>query len=488
MSKANSTIYELHIRRRHLFLEANKKYNSGNNLKPLYADISKEERALRLKLVNQFSAIPPKNISDPSLRRQIKIFQKVQLIGLEDKDYYEVQSQLKTLKEVGRVPCVCDFNTDDCNAADVPLIAHIPKINDVITLSKNLEELNYYWVNWRLAQNLVIRQNFYSYLFAMRKAASFNGHVTPSRTWYLYFEDEHLMLKEFEYAIKQIRPVYRQLHALVRSQLVKRFSPQDANICSDNHIPAPLMDKVMAHAWRAKGCLMPPFPDRKLPDIKEKMDAEVFNPPRINEIASDFFTSMGIKPFPHFFWSLYARKIAEEEIKDDCKAEIYNFPPDIALKYCPKADFKKFLQMHGHMAELHYNLHKSKQPFGLDKEPCPGFSSAIGEAAIISAGSPRYLEKVHLIQNYTLDTQLSMNRLFRLGVHTLFSVNMYFVYEKILVDAMDHRVRPSDINCAYWQYQDKYAGVSPPEKRNEKTFDPGQKFFSQLDTEKPNTV
>lgn len=488
MKQANFLISRLHNRRKNLFLIANKKYNSGSSYRPQFDEINSEERYLRLGLAKNFSGIPVQNITDKTLARQIDLFHELQLIGLEDSDYDEVKSQLKVLKDLARSPVVCDFKVEDCTAAVVPMVAQIPKINEVIITSKSLEEVSYYWTNWRSSQSNLIRGNFFSFLYSMRKAASFNGHVTPSRTWYLYFENENLMLKEFEHAIKQIRPLYRQLHALVRHQLIKRFSPQDKNICSDGHIPDHLMDKVIAHAWKAKGCLMPPYPDRKLPDIKEKMDADFFNPPKVNEIASRFFETMGIESFTPHFWSLYARKITDEEIKDDCKAEIYNFPPGVALKYCPNADFKKFLQMHGHMAELHYNLKKGALPFGLDNEPCPGFSSAIGEAAIISAGSPRYLEKVHLIQNYTLDPQLSMNRLFRLGVHTLFTVNRYFVYEKILVDSMNHRVKPSDINCAYWSYQDEYAGVSPPEHRNEKTFDPGYKFFSLLDPEKPNTV
>lgn len=486
MEKASAEMAKLHDQRRILFLSVNQKFSAGANYKSQYEEISSKERVLRLGLAKNFSGVPLVNITDPTLQRQVDLFHELQLIGLEDSDYSNVKSQLKVLKDLGRTPVVCDIETEDCNTAGVKLVAQIPTINELITMSSNLEAISYYWMNWRSAQSNVIRENYFNFLYSMRKAAAFNGHVTPSRTWYLYFEDEHLMLNELEHAIEQIKPLYKQLHALIRSQLTNRFKNTD--LCSDGHIPDHLMDKVIAHAWRAKGCLKTPYPDKKLPDIKESMDNNVFNPPKINDIASRFFESMGIDSFSHNFWVKYYRKIPDEEIKDECKAEIYSFPPEVALKYCPKADFKKFLQMHGHMAELHYNWKIGNLPFGLDKEPCPGFASAIGEAAVISAGSPRYLEKVHLIRNYTLDPQLSMNRLFRLGVHTLFGINRYFVYEKILVDSMDHRVKPNEINCAYWKYQDEYAGVSPPESRNEKTFDPGYKFFTLLDPEKPNTV
>lgn len=119
-------------------------------------------------------------------------------------------------------------------------------------------------------------------------------------------------------------------------------------------------------------------------------------------------------PFYRNFWNKYSRKMSDEEAGADCKAIVFYFPPDVALRYCPKVDFKKFLQMHGHMSELQYNLYKTHLPFGLDRDACPGFGSAIGEAAIVSAGSPRHLEKIGLIENYALDNELTMNRLFRL--------------------------------------------------------------------------
>lgn len=70
--------------------------------------------------------------------------------------------------------------------------------------------------------------------------------------------------------------------------------------------------------------------------------------------------------------------------------------------------------MHGNMAELQYNIYRGRLPFGVDSEPCPGFAAAIGEAAVIASGTPRHLNRLHLLFNNSLSEEQSMNRLFRM--------------------------------------------------------------------------
>lgn len=90
----------------------------------------------------------------------------------------------------------------------------------------------------------------------------------------------------------------------------------------------------------------------------------------------------------------------DEEGGAECKSQVYYFPPDVALRYCPKLDYKKMMQIHGTMAELQYHLYKMQLPFGLDTEPCPGFGAAIAETVILgfrdstpSAPSPHPSER-----------------------------------------------------------------------------------------------
>lgn len=468
------------MRLRDIFLTSNRKFIQVNHA-PAMNDIQLSYRRFSNQLAYNLSVIPLRELKNDVLRRQVKILGKLQLSGLEDDDYEKAMNILRTMRGFGTNRLVCHYYTDDCST----MVAQIPHIHDDTAKSRNLDEMEYYWTSWRKEISELARVSFIEYTYLFRKAAALNGHVTPSKTWYLYYEEDNF-LKELESAYWDIMPLYKEMHAFMRNVLKNKYGW--GLIADDGTIPQHLMEQVLSNAWRAKSVFSPPYKNKKLPDVKQKMDEGVFTPLKINELSAKFFESLGLNHLSSNFWNKYSRKMSDEEAGADCKAIVFYFPPDVALRYCPKVDFKKFLQMHGHMSELQYNLYKANLPYGLDREACPGFGNAIGEAAIISAGSPRHLEKTGLIENYTLDNELTMNRLFRLGVHTLISIPMYFVNEKFLVDALDYRFHPNELNCGYWKIQQKYAGVSPPNKRSEKQFDPSFTFYKGLDPNKPNTV
>jgi len=89
--------------------------------------------------------------------------------------------------------------------------------------------------------------------------------------------------------------------------------------------------------------------------------------------------------------------------------------------------------------------------------------------------------------NNSLTEEQSLNRLFRMGVHTLIAVPQYFINDKFLVDVMDGRIGVKEYNCAYWDLQDKFAGVQPPRPRLNKDFDLDFKFYRGLNPETSNT-
>lgn len=115
------------------------------------------------------------------------------------------------------------------------------------------------------------------------------GHVTPSRTWHLYYEDDNFT-RELESVIWEIMPLYLEMHAFMRYVLRSKYG---MNLISDDDtIPQHLMEQLTQHAWRARSIFSPPYPDRKLPDIKHRMDQEVFTPIKINDMAAEFFDSL----------------------------------------------------------------------------------------------------------------------------------------------------------------------------------------------------
>lgn len=437
-------------------------------------------RSSQIEFCEKLKILPTENFENKTLQRQVQILSDMQLNGLPKEDYFKAKNNLKIMTQFPFNAKICSYrNITNCS------ISYLPDIINSIVKTRTPAELRYYWEEWRESIKSQSRSVFDEYVELYRKAASLNGHVTPSRTWYLYYEDEHFM-EDITNAMEEIRPFFREFHAYVRHAIQQKYGE---NILTEGGpIPEHLMEQVHNHAWRHHSIFEPPFPQRHLPDVKESMIKQNYSSWKIVQMAEEFYTSLGIEKLPSSFWVDHLQMIPEDFAGIDCKSRVYELYPDVGLRYCPKYDFKKFVQMHGTFAVIYYHLYKNNQPIGFDKEAFPGFGSIIGEACILSASSPRHLEAVDLIENYSLDTELTLNRLFRLGIHTFVSIPIYYVNEKFWVDALDQRIKSEDYNCGYWQLMQDFAGIEPPVYRTEQNFDPGYKFYQGIDDNKPNTV
>ncbi|KAM7344704.1 ance-5 isoform 1-T2 [Cochliomyia hominivorax] len=476
--KRMQTIYN---RKRELFYSLTQGRGYNVNQAPIKQEIDKDYHNLVYELAGNLSVIPVQQLKNATLRRQVQRLSKLQLYGLGRKDFERAKELLHTMQTfiTSRLVCV----QQDCSQ----MVAMVPTIVGHILRTKNYRELEYQWIKWRqaLSERDLGKSTFIDFVRLLRIAATYNGHITPSRTWYLYYETENFQ-RELEDVVWDIMPLYKELHAYLRYWARKTYS--DSLTASDGAIPAPVMEQMLMQAWHPRSVFRTPYPKKQLPTVKQRLEEVYVTPVIINKKAAEFFESLGLNHMSDAFYQKFSRRMNDDEMGPDCKSEVYYFPPDVALRYCPKLDYKVLMQMHGYMAELQYNIYKKDLPFGLDREPCPGFGSALGESSVIASGTPRHLNRLHILVNASLPPEESMNRLFRMGVHTLLAIPQYFINEKFLVDVMDGRIGPHEYNCAYWRLQYKYAGVVPPHRRNEKYFDPDYKFYRGLNPEKPNTA
>ncbi|XP_055374373.1 angiotensin-converting enzyme isoform X2 [Condylostylus longicornis] len=467
---------------REIFDSSHQKY-SQINTGPVLQETMANYREFLIDLSNKLSSFRISSFKNETLKRRCKLLCKLQLEGLPKQHYDKVMTLLRVMKQFATIKNVCSYEAKVCTDRDN--VAYVPKIKEVILMSKIPQKLSYYWKEWRDTIGPVAREYFLNYTDYFRQTAHLNGHITPSRTWYLYYETPNFLM-ELEHAIKQIEPLYKELHAYVRYNLIKKYP--GVRLKPNKPIPQHLMEQVIEHSWRSVSVFEVPFPKLHLPNIKIKLDQQKYTSKTINEVTEEFYKSLDMQNLPDSLWEKYARMISEDEYQGECKADILYYPPEVALKYCPKITYKYFLQMHGQMGELHYNYRRGQLPFGLDREACPGFGKAISEAAVISAGCPRYLNRIGLIGNDSLTTELSMNRLFRMGVHTIFGVMQHFVNEKFWVMMLDGKIKPEKMNCKYWDIQEEYAGVSAPVERTNLNFDVSYKFFDGIDPSKAVTI
>ncbi|ALC41434.1 Ance-5 [Drosophila busckii] len=478
-SQRMHSIWDMHKR---MFLQLTSKGKSPLGPAPTKQDVDLETYKLFYELAANLSVVPVEQLRDAKLQRRVQRLSKLQLRGLRFSDYELAKEQLRSMQTFVSGQLVCTH--EECTSRK-PL-AMYPHIYNQNMRSKRWEELRFNWYTWRNAINDkdTARNTFIEYVRLLRVAATYNGHVTPSRTWYLYYETENFQA-EMEAVIWEIMPLYREMHAFLRHAAMHMYPK--AEIKDDGAIPAPVMDQMISQAWYPHQIFPTPHPNDQLPSVHHRLEEVLVTPVKINKKAAEFFESLGLNHMSDNFFERFARRMGEDEAGADCKSQVYYFPPEVALRYCPKPDYKKLMQIHGSMAELQYNVYKRELPFGLDIEPCPGFASALGETAVLASGTPRHLHRLHILLNDSLTENQSLNRLFRMGVHTLLAVPQYFINDRFLVDVMDGRIRTQDLNCAYWRLQDKYAGVQPPIWRTMKDFDMDYRFYRGLNPDQSNT-
>ncbi|XP_034107073.1 angiotensin-converting enzyme [Drosophila albomicans] len=469
--------------RKRIFLQLTSKGKSTlGGQAPSKQEVDIETYKLAYELAANLSVVSVEQLHDPKLRRRVQRLAKLQLQGLRPNDYEQSKDLLRAMQNFISGHMIC--NAEDC--ANRKPTSMYPQLYNQNMRLKRYEDLRGNWYSWRNTINDkdTAKSTFIDYVRLLRIAATYNGHVTPSRTWYLNFDTENFQA-EMESVIWEIMPLYRELHAYLRHCAIKaypKFSFKD-----DGAITAPVLDQILSQAWYHKPIFQTPFPKDQLPSVHHRLEEVLVTPVKINKKAAEFFESLGLNHMSDGFYEKYSRRMNDDEAGSDCKPQVYYFPPEVALRYCPKLDYKKMMQIHGTMSELQYNIYKRELPLGLDTEPCPGFGSALAETVVLASGTPRHLHRLKILFNDSLTEMQSLNRLFRMGVHTLLAVPQYFINDKFLVDVMDGRIGVQDYNCAYWRMQDKYAGVMPPVWRSAKDFDVDYRFYRGMHPDRSNT-
>ncbi|XP_037954840.1 angiotensin-converting enzyme-like [Teleopsis dalmanni] len=409
-----------------------------------------------------------KNFNDPLLKRQFQVI-------LRGASYPPIDHKFKRatqlLKGMSRRKWVCKREEPQkCK------MAFVHQIKTIFTNSDNLNEIKYYWREWRNKLPLDVIQAFHYYIDYYRNLTVANE--TASKYWYDQYEDTNF-LTELEGLMETIGPFYREMHAHLRHVLRIKYGKDI--IPPTGLIPHHLMEQVTYQSWKKDSVLRNPFPENKLPNLQSELDDAGFSPFDLVNISARFFGSIGFENLTENFMHDHFIEMEPGSGGPDCKSRIFDFG-EIEMNYCPKVYYKKLLQTHGDVSTIQYALAKNNLSVGLNQEASPGFGNALGEAVILSVSTPKHLQqRLGLLKDYEYDDLLNTNRLYRLAVHSLLTIPTYFVHEKLWVDIINKNISIVDINCHYWNLMQKYMGVGKPVENEEgSTYDMPYKFYEGI--------
>ncbi|XP_055902859.1 angiotensin-converting enzyme-like [Eupeodes corollae] len=442
----------------------------------MYEDDSDEEAAnatyknffakakLTVEIFEDSKKFDQSKFTDPELKYVFENFKKspgVFILGEENLS--KILQSLTLLEELASDKDIPSYHNKSID------LAFFPDIQEIFAKSNDPAELKYYWKTWRDKNGAWATSYFVKLIKLLKEAAKLN-EITPLQLWL----DEY-NITEMENVMTQMEPFYLQLHGFIRNQLLKKYG--DLVIKPKKPIPHHLFEQVLAQTWTSGSIIDDKYPHKDLPPYDEILKQNNYDTLKMFKMADGFYRSMGFNSISEEYWTNHIKMNSNED-EGDCKAMVFDESPNVYLRYCQKMDFRKFLQAHGYMGEVYYAREKIDLPaYYFDSY---GLEYPVGEAVILSASTPKHLSSIGLVTQFRFTDEVKMNRLLRMGIHTLLNARVYFVHSKVMADLFAGIVDITDLNKRYWKLMEKYVGVAPPNNRGPDAYDFPFKFYTSL--------
>ena len=161
--------------------------------------------------------------------------------------------------------------------------------------SRNPEELEYYWTQWRKATGERFRDLYLEHIDLKNEAAKLNG--------YSHSGQSQSYKRQMARTWAKLRPLYQELHAYVRHKLFMKYG---GNVIDANGpIPAHLLGNMWAQRWNHINDILRPFPNKPDINVTYKIIEQDWTPKKIFQVVDDFYQSLGLDPMSEVNkWSL----------------------------------------------------------------------------------------------------------------------------------------------------------------------------------------
>ncbi|XP_069963364.1 angiotensin-converting enzyme-like [Bactrocera oleae] len=412
-----------------------------------------------------------------NLRRQFKMLSKLGYAALSESDYAEYLDVSSTMQSNYAKVRVCDYK----NATKCDLSLN-PEIEDIISTSRDPEELKYYWREFYEKAGTAVRGPFEKYVELNTKAAKLNNFKSGAELWLDEYDDETIE-KQLENIFEELRPLYQQIHGYVRSRLRQHYG--EAVVSEKGPIPMHLLGNMWAQQWSSVADIISPFPNKPLIDVTNEMVAQGYTQLKMFQLGDDFFQSMNLTKLPQDFWDKSILVKPDDGRDLICHASAWDFfvIDDVRIKQCTRVTMNHFFTVHHELGHIQYYLQYQHLPMVYRAGANPGFHEAVGDVLSLSVSTPKHLERVGLLKNYQRDDEARINQLFLTALDKIVFLPFAFTMDKYRWALFRGEVDKKDWNCAFWKLREEYSGIEPPVVRSENDFDAPAKYHVSADVE-----
>ena len=277
----------------------------------------------------------------------------------------------------------------------------------------------------------------------------------------------------------QVEPLYKELHAYTRRQLVKKYGAAAER--KDGMIPAHLLGNMWAQEWGNIYDIVAPPATPATYDLGQILTSRKKTPKEIVQYGEGFFQSIGLPTLPATFWdkSQFTRPQDRDVV---CHASAWDVDTqdDVRLKVCIHGTSDDFITVHHELGHIYYYLSYKKLSPLFQNGANDGFHEAIGDSIALSI-TPEYLKKIGLIDTVpppAADLPLLLHK----ALDKIAFLPFGLMIDKWRWEVFSGQVKPAGYNKAWWELREKYQGVAPPVDRTEADFDPGAKYHIPANT------
>ncbi|GFY78990.1 angiotensin-converting enzyme, partial [Trichonephila inaurata madagascariensis] len=406
-------------------------------------------------------------------------FKSLSILGksaLPDDKFKELSELSADMQDIYGKAKVCRFNASSDKPCDLSIE---PELTEILMSSRNYAELKHIWAQWRDVTGKKMKDKFLRYIELSNDAACLNGFKNAGEMWREPYESETFEA-EVEELWQTLKPFYQQLHAYVRRRLIRRYP--HSGIKADGPIPAHLLGNMWAQTWSNIYDIVKPYPNKNSIDITETMESKGITALEMFKRSEEFFTSLGLIKMTPEFWN---RSIIEKPTDREmvCHASAWDFADgkDFRIKMCTRINMEDFITVHHEMGHIEYYLQYAHQPLVFREGANPGFHEAVGDTIALSVATPKHLESVGLLEEFSEDDENDINTLMNTALDKIAFVPFGYLIDSWRWKVFDGSISKDELNSKWWDLRLKYQGVCPPVRRTNDDLDAAAKYHVAAD-------
>uniref|UniRef100_A0A8K9VA95 Angiotensin-converting enzyme n=1 Tax=Oncorhynchus mykiss TaxID=8022 RepID=A0A8K9VA95_ONCMY len=423
---------------------------------------------------------PIDQISDPLIR--------LQLISLQDKGSGALSADKaahlnKVMNEMSSI-----YSTGTVCKREDPLDCQTlePGLESVMAnMDSDYYERLHVWEGWRVEVGKKMRPLYEDYVDLKNEAAKLNDYEDYGDYWRSNYETiddspynyaRGQLMTDVRRIYKEILPLYKELHAYVRSKLQAKH-PE--HIHPEGGLPAHLLGDMWGRFWTGLYPISTPFPEKTDIDVTEAMIAQKWPKDRLFQEAEKFFMSVGLYKMFDNFWKDSMLEKPTDGRKVVCHPTAWDMGnrEDFRIKMCTEVNMDHFLTAHHEMGHNQYQMAYRNLSYLLRDGANEGFHEAVGEIMSLSAATPKHLKALGLLPgDFVEDKETEINFLMKQALTIVATLPFTYMLEEWRWQVFLGTIPKDQWMQRWWEMKRDMVGVVEPLPRDETYCDPPALF------------